>query len=88
MREWEREREDEREETTLRTRSRKLLVDVDVANGRWLPSTPRVLLEVGVGVGIPLSNSCAAELLRLDKAPGRLRLVRSLFGEPLGCCSL
>jgi hypothetical protein len=82
MREREREREDEREETTLRTRSRRLLADVDVANERWLP---RVLLEVGVGVGIPLSNSSAVELLILDKAPGRLRLGRSLDAELLVC---
>lgn len=74
----EREREDEREETTLRTRSRRLLDDDDGASGRWLPSRPRVLFELGVGVGIPLSNSNAAELLMVDKAEGRVRLARSL----------
>jgi hypothetical protein len=74
----EREREDEREETTLRTRSRRLLDDEDGANVRWLLSRPRVLLELGVGVGIPLSNSGAGELLILVKAEGRVRLVRSL----------
>jgi len=83
----EREREDEREETTLRTRSRRLPVDADGANGCSLPSKPRVLLEVGVGVGIPLSNSGDVEPLRLDKAAGRLRLLRS-FGAELLACSL
>ena len=85
MREREREREDEREETTLRTRSRRLLADDDVANERWLLSKPRVLLEVGVGVGIPLSNSGAVELWMLGKALGRLRLARSLDAELLVC---
>jgi hypothetical protein len=82
----EREREEEREETTLRTRSRRLLDDEDGANGRWLPSRPRVLLELGVGVGIPLSNSGAGELLMLVKAEGRVRLVRSL--DAILACSL
>ena len=81
----EREREDEREETTLRTRSRRLLDDEDGANGRWVPSRPRVLLELGVGVGIPLSNSDAGELLILDKAEGRVRLGRSLDATLLAC---
>ena len=78
----EREREDERDETTLRTRSRRLLDDDDDVSGRWLLSNPRVLLEVGMGVGIPLSDSGAVELLRLDKAPGRLR---SLGAEEVAC---
>jgi hypothetical protein len=53
-----REREDERE-TTLRTRSRRLPVEEDGVRGRVLlvPFTPRVFLDTGVGVGIPLSIS-------------------------------
>ncbi len=80
-----REREDEREETTLRTRSRRLLVEDEVFNERWFPSTPRVLLEVGVGVGMPLSDAGAGEVFRLDKAAGRLRLPRSFDAEVLLC---
>lgn len=80
-----REREDDREETTLRTRSRRLLDDEDGASGRWLPSRPRVLLELGVGVGIPLSNSSDGELLIVDKAEGRVRLARSLDDTVLEC---
>jgi hypothetical protein len=55
----EREREEERE-TTLRTRSRRLPVEEDGVRGRvllLLPFTPRVFLDTGVGVGIPLSVS-------------------------------
>lgn len=81
----EREREDEREETTLRTRSRRLPIDDDGANRCSLSSKPRVLLEVGVGVGIPLSDSEGVELFRLGKAAGRLRLPRSLGAEMLFC---
>ena len=74
----EREREDERDEMTLRTRSRRLLDDDDDVSGCWLLSNPRVLLEVG----IPLSDSGADELLRLDKAQSRLR---SLGAEVVAC---
>lgn len=83
----EREREDEREETTLRTRSRRLLADLDGANVRSLLSRPSVLLEVGVGVGIPLSDSGsgAVELLRLDNAAGLFLWPRSFNAGPLLC---
>lgn len=58
----EREREEERE-TTLRTRSRRLPVEEDGVRGRvlLLPFTPRVFLDTGVGVGIPLSVSGVGE---------------------------
>jgi hypothetical protein len=52
-----REREDEREVTALRTCSCRLLDEDDVANLRWLLLRPRVLLGVGVGVGIVLSSA-------------------------------
>jgi hypothetical protein len=52
-----REREDEREVTALRTRSCRLLDEDDIANLRWLLSRLRVLLGVGVGVGITLSSA-------------------------------
>ncbi len=75
----------EPEETTLRTRSRRLPVEDEVFNERWFPSTPRVLLEVGMGVGMPLSDAGAGEMFRLDKAAGRLRLPRSFDAEVLLC---
>ena len=76
------ERMNETRRRYLCTRSRRLLDDDDDVSGRWLLSNPRVLLEVGMGVGIPLSDSGAVELLRLDKAPGRLR---SLGAEVVAC---
>jgi hypothetical protein len=68
----EREREEERE-TTLRTRSRRLPVEEDGVRGRvlLLPFTPRVFLDTGVGVGIPLSVSEVEEWGRLIEV-GRL----------------
>ena len=65
----EREREEERE-TTLRTRSRRLPVEEEGVRGRvlLLPFTPRVFLDTGVGVGIPLSVSGAGKWLRLPNA--------------------
>jgi hypothetical protein len=69
----EREREEERE-TTLRTRSRRLPVEEDGVKEcvLLLPFTPRVFLDTGVGVGIPLSVSGAGEWLRLTNEVGRL----------------
>jgi len=76
----EREREEERE-TTLRTRSRRLPVEEDGVRGRvLLPFTPRVFLDTGVGVGIPLSVSGAGEWLRLINEVGRLRPFSSVTG--------
>jgi hypothetical protein len=69
-----RERERERV-TTLRTRSRRLPVDEDGVKGRELPWTLSELLDMGVGVGIPLSVSgCAKveEWSRLAKGGGGL----------------
>ena len=77
----EREREEERE-TTLRTRSRRLPVEEDGVRGRLLllPFTPRVFLDTGVGVGIPLSVSGAGEWLRLINEVGRPRPFSSVTG--------
>jgi hypothetical protein len=69
----EREREEERE-TTLRTRSRRLPVEDDGVRGRvlLLPFMPRVFLDTGVGVGIPLSVSGTGEWWELTNEVGRL----------------
>jgi hypothetical protein len=77
----EREREEERE-TTLRTRSRRLPVEEEGVRGRvlLLPFTPRVFLDPGVGVGIPLSVSGAGEWLRLIDSGGFSRPLSSLPG--------
>jgi hypothetical protein len=66
-----RERDEERE-TTLRTRSRRLPVDEDGVRECELlvRFTPRVFLDTGVGVGIPLSST--GELSRLTNEGGRL----------------
>lgn len=66
-------REDEREEMTLRTRSRRLPVDDDGTKGRVALLTPSSLLGAGVGVGIPLSVSNAVDLSSFVKEEGRLR---------------
>jgi len=77
----EREREEERE-TMLRTRSRRLPVEEDGVRGRvlLLPFTPRVFLDTGVGVGIPLSVSGVGEWLRLINEVGRPRPFSSVTG--------
>jgi len=68
-----REREEERE-TTLRTRSRRLPVDEDGVRecALLVRCKPRVFLDAGVGVGIPLSISSTGELSRLTSETGRL----------------
>jgi hypothetical protein len=77
----EREREEERE-TTLRTRSRRLPVEEEGVRERvsLLPFMPRVFLDTGVGVGIPLSASGVGEWLKLINEVGRLRPFSSLPG--------
>lgn len=68
-----REREEERE-TTLRTRSRRLPVEEEGVREcvLLLPFKPRVFLDTGVGVGIPLSVSGAGEWWGLTNEVGRL----------------
>jgi hypothetical protein len=68
-----REREDEREETTLRTRSRRLPVDDEGVKECMLRLAPNDLVDAGVGVGILLYVSDAVDPSSLVKEGGRLR---------------